>query len=210
MLRTILKRHDALVIELRVEGRDPCIEGRGSCQMAFPRCVVGGALQSVSVIIHPPHHVVVFDAGPVAPRARISASDNPITLIDYQINLHIPIDRTRPTVMLDPAVIRLLEHVGFAEGCEDVLCDLCLVGLGIPPIDCLYRCPDYFLCRAWHFNQFRAGHDLAGRGSVEFVSVSHWSRLLLLCQFWHLIKRAPLAWTQASYGLTFSWDIKAK
>jgi len=47
-IRTILKRHDELVIEFRVEGREPCIEGRGSCHIARPCCVVGSALQFAS------------------------------------------------------------------------------------------------------------------------------------------------------------------
>ena len=45
MLRTILKRHDELVIELWLEGRDPCIESGGPCHIARPCCVVGSALQ---------------------------------------------------------------------------------------------------------------------------------------------------------------------
>ncbi len=47
-IRTILKRHDELVIEFRVEARDPCIESRGPCHIAFPCGVVGSALQFAS------------------------------------------------------------------------------------------------------------------------------------------------------------------
>ena len=47
-IRTILERHDELVIELRVEAREPCIESRGPCHIARPCGVVGSALQFAS------------------------------------------------------------------------------------------------------------------------------------------------------------------